>query len=142
MRHNTGRKWGDSWGPIVVTSLMLALAGWNLPLPTRTTPPPRRRPSPPSVDQSHHLGRPVSGRPLPLGGQGTQEAAYRWAEPGLKTIVMTATNFGNSVSGTHTITIFAGDHKIYLPLIWKSNHATDQKIRKGVNNERSQDFSG
>jgi len=55
--------------------------------------------------------------PQPHGGQGTAQAAYTWAAPGVYTITLTAGNCGGTVTATHTIAIVAGPawRHIYLP---------------------------
>jgi len=46
-----------------------------------------------------------SWSPTPTSGQGTAHASYQWDTPGVKTITVTATNCGGTVSDEHTITI-------------------------------------
>ncbi len=54
--------------------------------------------------------------PEPAGGQGTASATYSWATTGTKTITITASNCGGTVTATHIITVEAPQPTCPKPL--------------------------
>ncbi|MDY7076389.1 MAG: DUF11 domain-containing protein [Chloroflexota bacterium] len=59
--------------------------------------------------------------PAPAGGQGTANASYQWATPGLYTLTLTAENCGGPVSATHTIAIETWQPaSVYVPVILRN----------------------
>lgn len=57
--------------------------------------------------------------PPPDDGQGMSLVTYTWATTDTKTIGVTATNVGGTVSSTHIIMIDVAIRRVYLPLILK-----------------------
>jgi hypothetical protein len=56
-------------------------------------------------------------QPLPLSGQGTETATYRWAEAGAQSIWVTVNNSTGMVTGTQILSI---NGQYYLPIILKN----------------------
>ncbi|MBN1874455.1 MAG: hypothetical protein JXA33_09520, partial [Anaerolineae bacterium] len=54
--------------------------------------------------------------PTPTSGQHTDTAIYRWDDPGVYTITLTAENCGGPVTTTRPIHIVDAPYRIYLPL--------------------------